>query len=423
MGGLSVNVQATEHLGPGTISRPRVLDLLRDDSYRAVSMVAPAGYGKSTALHSWPPDERPFHYVQPDPVRDEGTELLFRVRRALDAGTPYVLAVDGIAAPAPNLLAALFLHVHSAPDGSRLFVSSRRPIDWAGALNIAASDVRHIGPAELAFTPHEATEVLVTAGVDIDDDRAEKLFERTRGWPIAYYLSASLLRAADRPDRVLDDVITERGELLPGLVRRLVTGAPAGLGRFMSWTSVLITLSGAACDWLLDTTDSDAQLAALARHNTLVVPVCPDAGTYRYQRLFGELLRADLNDREPELAAYLHMRAGELFAGLGDDVAARWHRQAAHTAARTGDVSSSSAGVERQGGAPDLSPAELQVLAFLPSHLSFDDIGIRLGRSGTAIQRLAIGVYRKLGVISRRDAVERGMVLGLVAHEALAFPT
>jgi len=283
--------------------------------------------------------------------------------------------------------------------------------------------VRNIGPAELAFTPDEAMEVLGRAGVDIDGGRADKLYERTRGWPIAYYLCALLLRATDRPDLVLDEVVTERGELLRGLVRRLVRSAPAGSGRFLSWTSVLTTLSGPVCDWLLETTDSDGQLAALARENMLVVPVSGEAGTYRYQRLFGELMRADLNRREPGVAAHLHMRAGEWFAALGDDVAARWHRQAAHTAARMSGPAPSNGSGRRPEGAPDLTLAELQVLAFLPSHLSFDDIGVRLGRSGHAIQRLAIGVYRKLGVISRRDAVERGLVLGLVAHEPLTFPT
>lgn len=418
-----MNVQTTEHLGVGTVWRPRVLDLLRDEGYRVVSLVAPAGYGKSTALRSWPLDDRPVHYVQPDAVRDDGNGLLFHVRRALDIGVPYVLVVDGIAAPAPHLLTALFLHIHSAPEGSRLLVSSRRPIDWATALGLPASDVRHVGPAELAFTPDEAREVLVTAGVDIDDARAELLFERTLGWPIAYYLCALLLREADQPALVVDAVVKETGELLPGLVRRVVAGAPAGLGSFLSRTSVLFELSGPVCDWLLETTDSDAKLATLARHNILVVPVSGDEGTYRYQRLFGELLRADLNHREPELSSYLHMRAGEWFSRRGDDVAARWHRQAAHTAARTSVVLPKDENVRRPVGAPNLSLAELQVLAFLPSHLSFEDIGIRVGRSGHAIQRLAIGIYRKLGVISRRDAVERGLVLGLIAREALSFPT
>src|SRR4051812_40350800 len=168
MGGASVHMSTTEHIGAGALFRPRVLDLLRPDTARVVSMVAPAGYGKTTALTSWPHDGRRFHYVQPSAVRDDGSDLLFLVRRALDTGDPYVLAVDGIGAPSPSLLMSLFLHVHSAPPGSLLLLSSRRPIDWANAVDVPTRDVCHIGPAELVFTPEEAVAVLAASGVVID---------------------------------------------------------------------------------------------------------------------------------------------------------------------------------------------------------------------------------------------------------------
>ena len=113
------------------------MQLLRETSHRVVSMVAPAGYGKTTVLRSLPPDGRPFHYIQPSAVHDDGAELLFRVRNALDTAEPYVLAVDGIGAPSAQLLTSLFLHVHSAPVGSSLLLSGRRPIDWSSALDVA----------------------------------------------------------------------------------------------------------------------------------------------------------------------------------------------------------------------------------------------------------------------------------------------
>src|SRR3954451_10740389 len=197
MGGASVGISTAEHLG--ALFRPRVLELLHPDSSRVVSISAPAGYGKTTALRSWPQDGRRFHYVQPSAVRDDGSDVLFLVRRALDTGVPYVLAVDGIGAPSPSLLMSLFLHVHSAPAGSSLLLSSRRPIDWASALAVPTRDVRQIGPAELAFTPEEATQLLAASAVEIDAADAYRLFDRTRGWPIAQYLSALLLRDAPDP--------------------------------------------------------------------------------------------------------------------------------------------------------------------------------------------------------------------------------
>jgi len=65
-------------------------------------------------------------------------------------------------------------------------------------------------------------------------------------------------------------------------------------------------------------------------------------------------------------------------------------------------------------GSRVLSTREVEVLQLLPSHLSFDAIGERLGIGGEAVQTVAVAAYRKLGVVSRTDAVERALVLGLI---------
>ncbi|MFZ2017041.1 MAG: LuxR C-terminal-related transcriptional regulator [Nocardioides sp.] len=61
-----------------------------------------------------------------------------------------------------------------------------------------------------------------------------------------------------------------------------------------------------------------------------------------------------------------------------------------------------------------LTPAEMRVLAFLPSHLTFRQIGEHLFLSATTVKTHALSIYRKLGVSSRNDAVSRAQSLGLV---------
>jgi LuxR family maltose regulon positive regulatory protein len=64
--------------------------------------------------------------------------------------------------------------------------------------------------------------------------------------------------------------------------------------------------------------------------------------------------------------------------------------------------------------AESLTAAELRVLRFLPSHLSFREIGGCLHVSANTIKSQAHAVYRKLGASSRSVAVERARVLGLL---------
>ena len=65
-------------------------------------------------------------------------------------------------------------------------------------------------------------------------------------------------------------------------------------------------------------------------------------------------------------------------------------------------------------GVHDLTPAELRILQYLPTHLSFPQIAGQVFVSPNTVKTQAQGVYRKLGVSSRREAVERARSAGLL---------
>jgi LuxR family maltose regulon positive regulatory protein len=65
-------------------------------------------------------------------------------------------------------------------------------------------------------------------------------------------------------------------------------------------------------------------------------------------------------------------------------------------------------------GTAGLTPAELRLLPFLSTHLSFREIGEKLYVSRNTIKTQAISVYRKLGVSSRSEAIVCAVQLGLV---------
>jgi LuxR family maltose regulon positive regulatory protein len=71
-------------------------------------------------------------------------------------------------------------------------------------------------------------------------------------------------------------------------------------------------------------------------------------------------------------------------------------------------------------GPSSLTTAELRVLALMPTHLSFREMGRRLHVSANTIKTHAHAVYRKLDVCSRSDAVVRARTTGLIDGEAAA---
>jgi LuxR family transcriptional regulator, maltose regulon positive regulatory protein len=83
--------------------------------------------------------------------------------------------------------------------------------------------------------------------------------------------------------------------------------------------------------------------------------------------------------------------------------------QAAELRKHVGSVQS-----RRSPGPSTLTVAELRLLAFLPTHLSFREIGARLYVSPNTVKTQAISIYRKFGVSSRSDAVQAARELRLL---------
>ncbi len=75
---------------PGTIRRSSLIErLAKDKSHPIMSVVAPAGYGKTTLLSQWAEaDDQAFAWVSVDEADNDPRVLLAYVAEALDAVEP-----------------------------------------------------------------------------------------------------------------------------------------------------------------------------------------------------------------------------------------------------------------------------------------------------------------------------------------------
>ncbi len=119
------------------------------------------------------------------------------------------------------------------------------------------------------------------------------------------------------------------------------------------------------------------------------------------------LARTELLLGEPPAARTLLSEAQELLPQvpdatfLRDAVESTWHELEAIP-------------LDRAGRGTTLTSAELRVLQYLPTHLSFEEIGRQLFVSRNTVKTQAVAAYRKLGVSSRSEAVDRARSLGLL---------
>jgi LuxR family maltose regulon positive regulatory protein len=73
-----------------------------------------------------------------------------------------------------------------------------------------------------------------------------------------------------------------------------------------------------------------------------------------------------------------------------------------------------SAAQARAAGLPPISPAELRLLPYLQTHLTFSEIASRLFVSRNTVSSQASSIYRKLGATSRNEAVSLATTIGLL---------
>jgi LuxR family maltose regulon positive regulatory protein len=114
----------------------------------------------------------------------------------------------------------------------------------------------------------------------------------------------------------------------------LLSRVPRGRMSFMTRTSVLERMCGPLCDAVVDGTGSARLLDSLEGSNLLLVPLDRRREWYRYHKLFQQLLRAELNQREADAVAQLHARAAAWYESNGLPEMAITHAQAGGDADR-----------------------------------------------------------------------------------------
>ena len=310
-----------------------------------MSVVAPAGYGKTTLLTQWAQaNGLAFAWVSVDEADNDPKVLLSHVAEALDGVEPIDGRVfDALASPGSSVPGAVVPRLGSAlwsmsspvalvlddvhalgngecraavsvladhvPEGSRLVLAGRTtPPLPVGRLR-AEGKVVEIGPGDLSLSLEEASALLRNAEVTLGGDEAADLHRRTEGWPAGLYLAALYVKEGgalpgaaasfDGGDRFVSEYV--ESEFLARVSPRR--------REFLTRAAVLEQMGGPLCEAVLGMSGAGTELAELAQSNLLLVPLDRRGDWYRYHRLFRDMLLADLQRQDPGLIPVLRRRA------------------------------------------------------------------------------------------------------------------
>jgi len=371
-----VGISLGDTIGPpvvraGTVPRTVVVErLLASPLLPVVAVVGPAGYGKTTVLAQWAHrTDRRVAWVSLDRGDNDLASLLAHIAAALDrAQLIEPAAFRTVAQPPDSVASAVAPRLASALSGmtrpvtlvfdqvERLENPHCRDVltalatqpreDWQVVLAsrgepplpMAAlrseGQLLELGVDDLALSEREAGALFALLDVELADPDLAELHRRTEGWPTGLYLAALALSRSPRPANG-DLALAGNDRLVADYLRaELLSQVPESTVAFLTRTAVLDRLSGPLCDAVLDRTGSAAVLDSLDHSSFLLVPLDHRREWYRYHHLFLDLLRAELDQREPHLVPELHIRAADWCAANGRPESAIHHAAAAGDADR-----------------------------------------------------------------------------------------
>jgi LuxR family maltose regulon positive regulatory protein len=357
------------------VPRFRLHERLQDPANaRLATVVAPAGWGKTTMLSAWarsPEWQGRVGWLSLDEADDEPVRFWTYALSALGAVAPDVTGnslaalaapgMDPIAVAIPNLLNALTasedqyvlvlddFHVlrdsliHQGvefllsylPPSLRLVIAGREDPPLPLARMRARGDLNEIRVADLRCTADEGVALLasVVGPSQWPTKGGHRLVEQTEGWPAGLHLAGLSFRESRDPSAFSEDLHGDGRHILDYFVAEVLPVLSHQQRELLVGCSMLERLSGPLCDAVLGTSDAGDVLVELERAGLFVSSL--GEGWYRCHHLFREVLRRTLSRGNGQSEKVVLIRAADWFLSEGRLEEAVEHRQAAGDHAET----------------------------------------------------------------------------------------
>lgn len=334
---------------PNLVHRPRLAERLDEGLRTRLTLIAaPAGFGKTTLLSGWAQrSKQNVAWLSLDesdnvPVKFWAYFIgsLQRLQpglgsgslELLQAGQPVELALTALInelAAMPGEVAmvlddyhhitldsihsTLSFFIERMPAQMHLFITGRiePPIQLTRLR--ARGELIEIRDSELRFTQQEAASLFGGfPGIDLSSEEIGELIALTEGWAVALQLTGLAMQEGKRggEGRISSSRFRYVAEyVFDEIMRRL----PEETRQFLLRTSILERLNGGVCNAVTGSEDADSTIQKLLSANLFLFPIDGEPDSYRYHRLFAQVLRDRMEQTDHAEVNELHRRASQWF--------------------------------------------------------------------------------------------------------------
>jgi len=432
-------------------------------------IAAPAGFGKTTLVASCIADcGMPVAWLSLDMNDDQENRFLTYLVAALQAAEPAIgsEAAEMLAAsqqaPSNVILTSLINDLDSfgsqmvlvlddyqfiksqavheqvtflleyCPSCTHLVIASRSDPPLPITRLRARGQVLELRAADLRFTKSEAAQFLnEVMDLQLDAGAVAALEERTEGWITGLQMAALSMRDREDVSGFIESFSGTHRFILDYLLEEVLASQPPEIQHFLLQTSILERLTAPLCEAVIGDEEIGDRgigervdepsffspliptplspitqtLEYLEQSNLFLVALDDERRWFRYHHLFADLLRARLQQTQPELIPGLHLRASTWLEHKGLVPEAIQHLLAAEEIERAADL------IERYGPVylADSDPSVLRMADSLPPEM--------------LLSRPKLGLYRAwLLIIHARIAKAVPLLNDLSRHLSAADP-
>lgn len=332
------------------VRRERLMALLELGMQRKLTtVVAPAGYGKTTLLREWVNGRRDarrqiawlsldaydsnparfwlyltaalkqannaFDYEmggmpQGEELRQQHAELDALLNAVSRLGSPICLVLDDFHEVCDaSVHASLSYFIKRAPENLHVVVSSRTAVPIPLSRLRAQQQLLELTARDLAFTQPEA-ETFLSDVMDlrVNAGEADSLLSATEGWAVGLQFAALSMRESGLGAGALAKPFAD-DNVLEYFTEEVIDRLSPQTKDFLMRTSVLGRFSAELCDAVLERADSQRVLEEIEGARLFVERIGEDRGWYRYHALFADALQAILKRENPGSIERIHRGA------------------------------------------------------------------------------------------------------------------
>ena len=239
-------------------------------------------------------------------------------------GVPVVLIIDDFHLTGPGGVEVLTWLLEYRPENLQVVLGTR--VDPSLRLHRmrANHELIEVRERDLSFSAEETGLLLSQFGIQLSDADVALMQKRSEGWAAGLQMAALSIQHRSGTCGGSGGVEFNRHSVTGYFLDEVLYRQPETVVQFMLATSILDELSAAACT-AVHGPGAAPLLEQVYRDHLFLSVVDEGAGTYRYHHLIGEVLRAELQSRDPQAEQQLHERAARYLADLGQVSAAVRH--------------------------------------------------------------------------------------------------